>query len=724
MGLLDLVEQDHGVGPTPHGLGELAALLVADVPGRGTHEARHGVLLGVLGHVDAHDGALVVEEELGQGLGQLGLAHARGAQEEEGAGGAVGVGDAGPRAAHRVGHGGHGGLLPDEALTDDVLHGQELLGLSLEELAHGDAGPGAHDLGDLGGADLLGDHGLAGGLLGGVVGGLGLADLALQGGHVAVAQAAGLLEVALALGQVGAGAHLVQGGAQLTDLVVAGLLGLPAGVERGQLLGGVGQLGAQALEALDVSRVGLGDVLDGLIQVGLLHAHAVHATAQLVDLDGAGVELHAQPGGGLIDQVDGLIRQLATGDVAVGEGRGRHEGSVGDGHLVVGLVLGGDPAQDGHGVLDTGLTDEDLLEAALQGGVLLDVLAVLVQGGGTHHAQLTAGQHGLEHVAGVHGALGAAAGADDGVQLVDEGDDLAVGVLDLLEDGLEALLELTAVLGAGHHPGQVQGDEALAAQGLGDVAGDDALGQALDDGGLAHAGLTDEDGVVLGAPGQDLHDAADLGVAADDRVEAALAGGLSEVGAVLLEGLVGALGVGGGDAGGAADLGQGLDEGLRGGAGVGQDAGHGGGGAGGVALGQADEQVLGGDVLVRQLLGDRRGGLQGGQQGARGLRLGHGGARGGGQLGEDAARGGADGLAGRRVGADRGQESGGDAVGLGEELNEQVRGLDLGVAGRGGGLHRPGDRLLRLGGVVGVHADLLQEVVTCCVFWSPQPSQS
>jgi len=69
---------------------------------------------------------------------------------------------------------------------------------------------------------------------------------------------------------------------------------------------------------------------------------------------------------------------------------------------------------------------------------------------------------------------------------------------------------------------------------------------------------------------------------------------------------------------------------------------------------------------------------------------------------------GANGLAGRRVGADRGQESGGDAVGLGEELNEQVRGLDLGVAGRGGGLHGPGDRLLRLGGVVGVHADLLQ----------------
>ena len=55
---------------------------------------------------------------------------------------------------------------------------------------------------------------------------------------------------------------------------------------------------------------------------------------------------------------------------------------------------------------------------------------------------------GLSRLRGVHRALGRA-GADDGVQLVDEQDDLALGVLDLLEDGLEPLLELAAELGAG-----------------------------------------------------------------------------------------------------------------------------------------------------------------------------------------------------------------------------------------------------------------------------------
>src|ERR1700691_652352 len=48
------------------------------------------------------------------------------------------------------------------------------------------------------------------------------------------------------------------------------------------------------------------------------------------------------------------------------------------------------------------------------------------------------------------------------------------------------------------------------AQGLGDVALHDALGEPLHDGGLAHPGLADEDGVVLGAPREHLDDAADL----------------------------------------------------------------------------------------------------------------------------------------------------------------------------------------------------------------------
>ncbi len=241
-----------------------------------------------------------------------------------------------------------------------------------------------------------------------------------------------------------------------------------------------------------------------------------------------------RPAGGLVDEVDGLVRQLAGGDVAVREGCRRDERGIGDGHLVVRLVPFLQPAQDRDGVLDTGLADEDLLEATLERRILLDVLAVLVEGRRADHPQLTAGEHGLEHVGGRDGSL-AAARADECVQLVDEGDDAAVGVVDLLEHGLEAFLELTAVLRPGDEGREVEGDQLLVLERVGDVAGDDSLGEPLDDGRLADTRFADEHGVVLGASGQHLADPADFRIPPDHRIELSALRDLGEVDPVLFE---------------------------------------------------------------------------------------------------------------------------------------------------------------------------------------------
>ncbi len=212
-------------------------------------------------------------------------------------------------------------------------------------------------------------------------------------------------------------------------------------------------------------------------------------------------------------------------------------------------------AQDRDRVRDGRLADEDRLEAPLERRVLLDVLSVLVERRRADRAQLAARQHGLQEVRGVHRALRGPS-ADDRVQLVDEENDLAGRGLDLAEHGLQPLLELAAVLRAREERTEVERPHALALEALGDVAVHDALRETLDDRGLAGSGLADEDGVVLGAPREHLHDAADLLVAADDRVELAGLGRVRQIAAEFLERLVGALGVLGRDALRAAHLAQ------------------------------------------------------------------------------------------------------------------------------------------------------------------------
>ncbi len=113
---------------------------------------------------------------------------------------------------------------------------------------------------------------------------------------------------------------------------------------------------------------------------------------------------------------------------------------------------------------------------------------------------------------------------------------------DFLQHRLQALLELAAIFRAGDERAHVEGEQLLVLEALRHVAVDDAQRQALDDRRLADAGLADQHRVVLRAPRQDLDRAADLLVAADHRVELAVARRLGEVAGIFLQRVVGVLG--------------------------------------------------------------------------------------------------------------------------------------------------------------------------------------
>ncbi|VEB44864.1 Protein of uncharacterised function (DUF3170) [Chromobacterium violaceum] len=123
MRLLDLVQQHHRVRMLVDGLGQLAALLEADIARRRADQARHRVALHVLGHVEADQ---LDAEDVGQLARQFGLADAGRAGEQEGADGLLRIAQAGAGHLDRAG----------EALDRLLLAEHHVLQIALQVLQH------------------------------------------------------------------------------------------------------------------------------------------------------------------------------------------------------------------------------------------------------------------------------------------------------------------------------------------------------------------------------------------------------------------------------------------------------------------------------------------------------------------------------------------------------------------------------------------------------------
>ncbi len=257
-----------------------------------------------------------------------------------------------------------------------------------------------------------------------------------------------------------------------------------------------------------------------LAQCLALHLELDKAAVQSIHFLRHGINFHADATACLINQVNGLIRQLPIGNVAMAEPCRRDDGAITDVYTVVDLIAFFEATQDGDGVFHRGLIHLHLLETAFQGRVLFDVLAVFIQRRRTHAVQLAASQCRLEHIAGIHGAF-TLAGTDHGMQLINKQDDATFLLGQFVEDSLEPLLEFAPVFGASNQCRHVQGQHLLVLQTFRHFAVDDPLGQAFHDGGLAHPGLANKYRIVLGTALQHLDSTADFVVTADHRVQLA-----------------------------------------------------------------------------------------------------------------------------------------------------------------------------------------------------------
>ena len=524
MRLLDLVEQHDLIGSAPHGFGQYATFVIANIPGRRADQTGHGMFLHELRHVDPHHRVLVVEQEFGHGLGQLGLTDTSRPEEQEAAQGAGLVIQAGTRTAHRVRHSFDREVLTNDTVVQLVFHAQQLVPLAFQHTTRGDTRPTFDDAGDLVRAHGLFDHDVGFVLFG-------LAQFAFKLRDHAIGKLPRFGEVAFALGDLKLGAGTVQLLFQLARALKAITFALPLRSHGIGLFLQIPQLFLQLVQA-----VLAGSVILFLQRLGFdLKLHDL--TIQRIQLFRFAVDFHPQTARGLVHKVDCLVGQETVRDIAMRQGRRRHKGRVADPHTMVQLVLLLNASQDRHRILDRRFADHHRLEPTGKCCVFFDILAVFVQGRRTNAVQFTPCQSRFDEVGRVHRAV-RLTGTNQRVHLVNEQDHLARGFGDLGQDGFQPFFELATILCASNQRAHVQRQQALVAQGFGHIAIHDPQGEPLGNRGFTHTGLTNQHRVVLGTAAQHLHGATNFLVPTDDRVDFALAGTFRQIKAVLLERLI------------------------------------------------------------------------------------------------------------------------------------------------------------------------------------------
>ena len=226
------------------------------------------------------------------------------------------------------------------------------------------------------------------------------------------------------------------------------------------------------------------------------------------------------PRPGLVNEVDGLVGQESIRDVAAGLVDGGLDGLPGVLDVMERLV----PILDAHQDLNRLEFTRGLhlhgLEAPFERTILFDIPTILGRRRRPNTSNFAARERRLENVGGIERPLGRSR-AHQRVQLVDEHDDVRV-LGELLHDRLQALFELTPVLGAGHDQRNVERQHPLVGQEVRDVAAHDLLRQPFHDRGLADTRLADEHHVVLRPPAEHLLQPLHLGRTADEGIELVL----------------------------------------------------------------------------------------------------------------------------------------------------------------------------------------------------------
>ena len=142
MGFFQLIHQHQTIGAAANRLRQLAAFLIADVPGRRADQAGDRLLFHIFRHVQPDHGVPAAVDLLRQRPAQLRLSHAGGSREQQARNGPRPVPDAAVAPAHRFGHGADSFALPHHLRGQQSFQPQQPFPFPGGEPPHGNSRPG------------------------------------------------------------------------------------------------------------------------------------------------------------------------------------------------------------------------------------------------------------------------------------------------------------------------------------------------------------------------------------------------------------------------------------------------------------------------------------------------------------------------------------------------------------------------------------------------------
>jgi len=252
----------------------------------------------------------------------------------------------------------------------------------------------------------------------------------------------------------------------------------------------------------------------------LLHLQVVDATCGVFDRRRDRVLAKGEARAGGIKNADRFIGQLAPGEIAMRKPHGRGDRFIENAQTVMLFKGRNDTAQHRPALLLAWLFYLDNLEAPRKRGILFEILFVLGPCGGGDGAKFAAGKRGLEQVSGVV-LPRLTAGTDHGVRFIDKKNDGVRRGFYLIDKPLQSVLKFAFNARSGLQQSKIETVQLYVTKSRRHISVAKTKREAFDDGSLADSGLAGEDRVVLATAHENVHDLANLLIAAQDGVDLA-----------------------------------------------------------------------------------------------------------------------------------------------------------------------------------------------------------